>query len=213
MKKIAAAFYILIVALLSFGCGMSLPGDDTLGKDGYQKLFADYLEAKGICFTTESVSDGVSQPASEVWVKGDKAKSVVYLDNPGSEVVLFTNRLSSEVIQYVPSSKNAMVLSRSHGLTDFPLAFLEEDILQSYTVSENQLIDGKECTVLHHLDENEEITVYVSNSNGFPFRMDVSTANGTQKIYYRNVRYMDIADSFFELPTDVSVYRLDTHYN
>ncbi len=213
MRKIAVVFLILMMVLLSSGCDTSLPGDDTLGKEGYQKLFAQYLAAQGICFTTESVSDGVSQPVAEIWVKGDKARIILFFDTPGSEAILYTNRLSSEVIQYMPASKSAMVLTKSHDLTEFPLTFLTEEILQSYTVTKNQLVDGTACTMLHHKDDTKEVTIYVSNMNDFPFRMDITTANGTQKTYYRNVRYVDIADSVFELPDGVAVYHLDTHYN
>jgi outer membrane lipoprotein-sorting protein len=218
MKRFAAALALLAVLLFTAACSGNEEDiignpDGTLGEEGFQKLFADYLAAPGVHFMAESYSDGVAQPATENWVKGGLGKSVLYLAEPDTQIVMYMEKNSPDIIQYDPQAHAALVLPQngesSDGTSQFPLAFLDAATLASYTVEPNALVDGKACTILRHSDEYEDVVIYVAEDNDFPFRMDITAANGSKTIRYRNVSYLEISDAIFQLPEGVPL--LDFH--
>ncbi len=112
MKRFAAALALLAVLLFTAACSGNEEDiignpDGTLGRRGFQKLFADYLAAPGVHFMAESYSDGVAQPATENWVKGGLGKSVLYLAEPDTQIVMYMEKNSPDIIQYDPQARSS----------------------------------------------------------------------------------------------------------
>ncbi|MFC1874550.1 hypothetical protein ACFLY3_00095 [Chloroflexota bacterium] len=73
------------------------------------------------------------------------------------------------------------------------------------TIIGHDTLDGKVCLVVEYSIEGETATMWIWEEHGFPIRVEVTTAEGTIIVEYKNIEFVDISDNMFELPEGVEI--------
>jgi len=96
---------------------------------------------------------------------------------------------------FAPTTQSAMEEAQS--ITDY-----------DYNVIGTETIDGKVCLVVEYTYEQATVKTWIWKEHGFPIRMEMTTAEGTTTIEYKNIEFGDISDSMFELPAGVQIIQM-----
>jgi len=105
---------------------------------------------------------------------------------------------------YLPEQSMAMKMD----LAQAPKSATEEagSILDyNPTVVGTETIDGKVCLVVEYTAEGATTKAWIWEEHGFPIRVEATTSEGTTIVEYKNIEFVDIPDSEFELPEGVQI--------
>ncbi len=80
-----------------------------------------------------------------------------------------------------------------------PLFEHDLDIIGTESVNE------KECIVVKYSDDGGEVKIWVWEEYGLPLRVEAETEQRTVTMEAKNVEFVDIPDSMFELPDNVEI--------
>jgi outer membrane lipoprotein-sorting protein len=73
------------------------------------------------------------------------------------------------------------------------------------TILGTETIDGKVCLVVEYTVVEAATKAWIWEEHGFPIRVEVTTTEGTTTVEYKNIEFVDIPDSMFELPPGVQI--------
>ena len=219
MRKIISLVLVVFMVLgcISFvACGDG-DGDGTLPPSGEEEE-----EENGTPSNGESLEDilglgagiesvkydmimnapGMPEVTMEMWIKENKMRAE--MTELGETIVMLMDYDEGVAYMYMPDENMAMVIP----LTEMPESAIEE--AQSipdydYTVIRTETLDGKECLVVEYTVEQETAKMWIWKEHGFPIRIEVTTAEGTAIIEFKNIDFGDIDDSMFELPAGVDI--------
>jgi len=76
------------------------------------------------------------------------------------------------------------------------------------TIIGHETMDGKVCLVVEYTIEGQTATMWIWEQHGFPIRVEMTTAEGKIIIEYKNIEFVDIPDSMFELPAGVEIMEM-----
>jgi len=141
----------------------------------------------------------------KVWIKGKKIR----VERPvlGTWQVLILNRETQRVYRYIPDMNYATGGSggeiRGHptqALT-FPTEWIEVILASRPVVMGTETVDGKVSLVVEFAGSK----AWIWEEYGLVIRMEYVTPNRTTTIQWKDVEFVDIPDSIFELPAGVPI--------
>ncbi len=68
-----------------------------------------------------------------------------------------------------------------------------------------ETLDGKVCLVVEYMAEGTKTKSWIWKEKGFPIRMETAGPQGTSVMEFKNIEFVDIPDSVFQLPAGVQI--------
>jgi len=145
---------------------------------------------------------GVPTMTQKIWVKKNKMRTE--MTQQGQTQVILIDIDARTMYMYMPEQNLAMKIDFSPTTKS---AVEEAKSIQNYnpTVVGTETIDGKVCLVVEYTVEGATTKAWIWEEYGFPIRMEVMTTAGKATVEYKNIEFVDIPDSMFELPPDVEI--------
>jgi outer membrane lipoprotein-sorting protein len=137
--------------------------------------------------------------ASKVWQKTNKMKTETTMQ--GMTIVTYIDYDAQRLCAYIPVTGMVMATDFSMAQAD-PLDQAETILDYQPTIIGSETIDGKDCLVFEWTAEGVTTKWWLAKDDGFPRRVETTTAQGTTTIEYSNVEFTDIPDSEFEFPPE-----------
>ncbi|OGO02462.1 MAG: hypothetical protein A2Y59_06505 [Chloroflexi bacterium RBG_13_52_14] len=75
----------------------------------------------------------------------------------------------------------------------------------NYEILGTETVDGKSCMVVQWTVEGITSKTWVWKDKGFPIKMETTTSEGKTTVEYKNIQFVNISDSEFELPPGVQI--------
>jgi len=102
---------------------------------------------------------------------------------------------------YIPDQNMAMKMDISQAV-----ASPTESIAQYQpVVIGTETLDGKVCLVVEYTAAGTKTKSWIWKEKGFPIRMETAGPQGTMVIELKNIEFVDIPDSMFQLPAGVPI--------
>jgi outer membrane lipoprotein-sorting protein len=211
---------LAIVSLLVIGCGggseeagttttpkatstaTSTPTKTAATGDTLADLLAKGQNIGSVKYDMVVTAPGQDTMTTKVWLKGEKMKfesevegetSITIID--GEEEVMYMY-MPDENMAYKMDMSNApeSAVEETEGILDY-----------DYTIIGTETVDGKSCLVVEWTVEGIASKMWVWKDKGFPIKMESTTPQGKMTIEYKNIQFVNISDSEFELPAGVQI--------
>lgn len=145
----------------------------------------------------------------KVWLKKNKMRTE--MTTGGQTIVMLLDMETKTIYQYLPSQNTAFKMQSDKNTSESTLSPIEEmkSILNyNPVVKGTEMIDGKNCLVVEYKANGTEIKSWFWKEKGFPLKMEI-TVNGEKVVVeYKNIEFVDIPDSMFELPKGVKIMEM-----
>jgi outer membrane lipoprotein-sorting protein len=153
----------------------------------------------------EMVTSQPGEPSmtQKVWFKKDKIRTEMTVE--GQTAILIANLAEGTIYQYMPSQNMAIKMQSDTKVPEAPTESVKEIEKYKPTIVGTEKIDGKDCLVVEYNTEGTNIKSWIWKEKGFPLKMEMATTTGKTVIEYKNVEFVDIPDSMFELPAGVNI--------
>jgi outer membrane lipoprotein-sorting protein len=137
----------------------------------------------------------------KVWLK--KGKMRMELTAEGQNMVYLIDSDAKMMYMYIPVQNMAMKMDFSLA----PEAATESLALEGYNpvAIGTETLDGKVCLVVEYTVQGVKTKSWIWKEKGFPIRMETATPQGTMVMEFKNIEFVDIPDSMFELPAGVQI--------
>lgn len=124
----------------------------------------------------------------------------------GQTMVYLIDSDAKTMYTYIPSQNMAMKMDFSQA----PEAATESLDLEGYNpvVIGTMTLDGKVCLVVEYTVQEIKTKSWIWKEKGFPIRMEMATPQGTMVMEFKNIEFVDIPDSMFELPAGVQIVQI-----
>ena len=146
------------------------------------------------------------QPAVTMNVQLKKNKMRTDMNAQGQETVQLIDMDAKTMYSYTPDLNVAvkMIYSRDPDVaTDTSkVADNKPEVIGTETV------DGKVCLVVQYTAQNVTTKAWIWKDKGIPIRAESTSSQGTTVTEYKNIQFVDIADSVFQLPAGVTIVDL-----
>ena len=121
----------------------------------------------------------------------------------GQLVVTLMDMDAHTMYMYYPDQNMAMMMTYEPTES----AIDEAQAISDYnpTIIGHETLDGKVCLVVEYTVEGATATMWIWEQHGFPIKIEMTTTEGTVIIEYKNIEFVDIPDSMFELPEGVEI--------
>jgi len=141
----------------------------------------------------------------KVWLKKDKMRTE--LNTSGQTIILLANLSQRTIYQYLPSQNMAMKIQsdKAPESLESPLESIQDLKNNQATVVGTEKVDGKDCLVVEYNTGGTKIKSWIWEEKGFPVKMETSTPSGKMVTEFKNIEFVDIPDSMFELPAGVKI--------
>jgi outer membrane lipoprotein-sorting protein len=145
---------------------------------------------------------GAPTMTQKVWVKKNKMRMETTQQEQTAIILIDID--AQTMYMYMPEQNMAMKMNFSQAAKS---ATEEAASIQNYnpTILGTETIDGKVCLVVEYTVEEATTKAWIWEEHGFPIRVDVTTTAGKTTIEYKNIEFVDIPDSMFELPAGVEI--------
>ena len=105
---------------------------------------------------------------------------------------------------YIPAQNMAMKMDISQAG-----ASPTENIAQyNPVVIGTETLDGEVCLVVEYTAAGIKTKSWIWKEKGFPIRMETAGPQGSSVIEFKNIEFVDIPDSMFQLPAGVQIVAL-----
>ncbi len=146
------------------------------------------------------------QPTStqKVWEKKNKMRRELTAE--GQTIVHLIDSEAKTMYTYIPAQNMAIKMDFSQAAETATESF----DLEAYNpvVIGTETLDGKVCLVAEYTVEGIKTKSWMWKEKGFPIRMETATPQGTMVIEFKNIEFVDILDSMFELPAGVQIVQM-----
>ncbi len=124
----------------------------------------------------------------------------------GQTMVYLVDSDAKTMYTYIPAQNMAMKMDFSQA----PEAATESLDLEGYNpvVIGTETLDGKVCLVVEYTVQGIKTKSWIWKEKGFPIRMETATPQGTMVMEFKNIEFVDIPDSIFELPAGVQIVQI-----
>jgi hypothetical protein len=147
----------------------------------------------------------------KVWVKGSKMRAEMTAQ--GQSVVTIVNLDTQTTYMYIPAQNMAIRADLRQGqgprstmsvsATEWSKLILTDP---KTAVVGTETIDGKVCLLVEGADEEGKgLKTWIWQEYGFPIRMEWPIAEGKLIMEWKNIEFVNIPDSMFELPSGVQI--------
>jgi len=147
------------------------------------------------------------QPAvtQKIEVKGNKMR--IETTQEGQTQIILIDYDARTMYVYMPEENMAMKMTFNPPAKS---AVEEVQSVADYnpTVVGTETIDGKVCLVVEYTVEGAATKMWIWEEHAFPIRVEVTTAEGKTIVEYKNIAFVDIPDSEFELPAGVQIIEM-----
>jgi outer membrane lipoprotein-sorting protein len=226
MKKLGLLLVIMvaIVSLLVIGCGgggeetgatatpastpkatstaTSTPTKTTATGDTLSDLLAKGQNIGSVKYDMVVTAPGQDPMTTKAWLKGKKMK---FQSEVEGEISISIIDGDKEVMYvYMPEQNMAYKMDFSNA----PESAVEEteDIMDyDYEILGKETLDGKSCLVVQWTVEGITSKMWVWEDKGFPIKMETTTSEGKTTVEYKNIQFVNISDSEFEIPAGVQI--------
>jgi hypothetical protein len=149
------------------------------------------------------ITSPAAQPmTTSIWVKKNKMRTE--MTQEGTNTVLLMDIDAKTMYMYTPAQKTALKLTwnpSTKSATDEAMAITN----YSPTILGTETLDGKVCTVVQYTVSGQTTKMWLWKEHGLPIRVEATTPQGLMVMEYKNIEFVDIADSMFTLPADVQI--------
>ena len=155
----------------------------------------------------DMVMTSPGQPAvtQKIEVKGNKMR--IETTQEGQTQIILIDYDARTMYVYMPEENMAMKMTFNPPAKS---AVEEAQSVADYnpTVVGTETIDGKVCLVVEYTVEGAATKMWIWEEHAFPIRVEVTTAEGKTIVEYKNIAFVDIPDSEFELPAGVQIIEM-----
>lgn len=139
---------------------------------------------------------------TKVWLKKNKMRTETTME--GQTVINLIDLDAKTMYSYMPAQNVAM--RRDFAMAPKP----PTENIEKYNpvVIGTETIDGKTTIVVEYTAEGVKTKSWIWKEKGFPIRTETTTAEGKVTIENRNIEFVDIPDSMFELPAGVQIMQI-----
>lgn len=142
-----------------------------------------------------------SSVTQTVWLKGNKMKLEISAE--GEKVISIIDLDKKVMYSYMPAQGMAFKTSFDYSYQySSPIENIEK---YNPVILGDEMLDGKDCVVVQYSMEGMQIKSWIWKEKGFPLRTETTTGEGKTVIEYKNIQFIDIPDSVFELPSGVQI--------
>jgi len=124
----------------------------------------------------------------------------------GQALVYLIDSDAKTMYAYIPAQNMAMKMDFSRA----PEAATESLDLEAYNpvAIGTETLDGKVCLVVEYTVQEVKAKSWIWKEKGFPIRMETASPQGTMVMEFKNIEFVDIPDSMFELPAGVQILQM-----
>jgi outer membrane lipoprotein-sorting protein len=150
-------------------------------------------------------SPGAPTVTQKIWVKQNKMRTE--MTQQGETMISLIDYDARTMYIYMPEQNMAYKATFAPTTQS---AMEEAQSITDYDYHEigTETIDGKVCLVVEYTYEQATVKTWIWKEHGFPIRMEMTTAEGTTTIEYKNIEFGDIPDDMFELPAGVQIIQM-----
>ncbi len=146
-------------------------------------------------------SPGVETITTKIWIKNNKMRMEMTVE--GQLIVTLLDMDAYTMYLYYPDQNMAMKVTYEPTES----AIEEAQSIPDYnpTIIGTETMDGKVCLVVEYTIEGQTVKLWIWKDKGFPIRVEMTTTEGKIVIEYKNIEFIDIPDSMFEVPEGVPI--------
>ena len=141
---------------------------------------------------------------TEMWIKNNKMLMEVIAE--GQAIISLLDMDAQTIYIYYPDQNMAT------GMTYEPVESAMDEVqsITDYnpTILDPETLDGKVCLVVEYTAGVTTTKMWIWKENGFPVRIEMTNSEGKTVIEYKNIEFVDIPDSMFELPEGVEIMEI-----
>ena len=220
MKKwVAILLMVGLMAVGLIGCGSKdqpanapAPADkqtETQSQSGndLSSIMKKASQAKQMSFDmvmTMSGSDKNSVTSKgKMYVSDQKLR--MELETMGMKMITISND-QKEFYLYNPDEKTALKMTAPPESADVPNEWAREDgDVSGFTVVGEEKKDGYDCVVVTFTEDGAESKMWIRKDIGMPVRSEVTSAEGTMVVEYKNYNMGAQPGNLFEIPAGTEI--------
>ena len=119
-------------------------------------------------------------------------------------VINIINHATNTMYIYIPEQNMAFKATYDPSQTS-PLNDVQSINQYNPTVTGTETIDGKLCSIVEYSVSGMSVKMWLWQEKGFPLKVITNTNAGTTTVEYKNIEFIDIPDSQFEIPDGVQI--------
>lgn len=150
-----------------------------------------------------TTAQGMPSMTQKVWLKKNKMRTEMTIE--GQTTVNLIDMDAKTMYTYMPAQNLAIKMDFAKEAPESPIESTESIEKYKPVVIGTETIDGKVCSVIEYTVEGVKTKSWIWKEKGFLVRMEVTTSEGKTIIEYKNIEFVDIPNSMFELPAGVQV--------
>ncbi|MBW6470286.1 MAG: hypothetical protein K0A90_03590 [Methanosarcinaceae archaeon] len=204
LEKMVLLAVLVIGIVLTSGCTQtseeiqqtSIPnGVQTTSSVSFSDILNQANTISSVKYDIIITMPGLPTLTTNTWIKDDMIRTEMTVE--GMKVINIVGR-GGVMYTYMPDQNMAMKIDAG----DAPVPAVDKlESMQGYDpkVIGTETLDGKKCQVI----EIPEGKMWIWDEYGFPIRIEMTLPEGKVTTEYRNIEFVDIPDSMFELPQGV----------
>ena len=139
---------------------------------------------------------------TRIWLKGHNMRSET--ESEEQTVINIINHATNTMYIYIPEQNMAFKATYDPSQTS-PLNDVQSINQYNPTVTGTETIDGKLCSIVEYSVSGMSVKMWLWQEKGFPLKVITNTNAGTTTVEYKNIEFIDIPDSQFEIPDGVQI--------
>ncbi len=145
---------------------------------------------------------GTPTMTQKVWMKKNKIRIEMTVE--GAPTVQLVDWDARTAYTYFPAENMAMKWGDFSSAGAPPTESFD---LEGYNpvVIGTETLDGKVCLVVEYTVQGIKTKSWIWKEKGFPIRMETAGPQGTSVMEFKNIEFVDIPDSMFQLPAGVQI--------
>jgi len=159
-------------------------------------------DIESVKFDMIVTSPGSPSMTTKIWLKGQNMRSET--ESEGQTVINIINHATSTMYMYIPEQNMAFKVTYDPSQTS-PLNDVQSIDQYNPTAIGTETIDGKLCTIVEYSVSGMSVKMWLWQEKGFPLKVITNTSDGTTIVEYKNIEFIDISDSQFEIPNGVQI--------
>lgn len=149
-------------------------------------------------------SPGVETITTKVWIKNNKMRMEMTAE--GQLIITLLDMDAQTMYLYYPDQNMAMKVT--YEPTESAMEEAQSITDYNPTIIGTETMDGKVCLVVEYNIEGQAVKMWIWKDKGFPIRVEMATTEGTIVVEYKNIEFVDIPDSTFQLPEGVEIIEI-----
>ena len=177
--------------------GDGTPSEETLGE-----ILGRGAGIDSVKYDMLITAPGAPTVTQTIWVKQNKMRTE--MTEQEEPIIILVDFDAGTMYMYMPEQNMAMKVDFGQAAKS---AVEEAQSIPNYNphIIGTETRDGKVCLVVEYTVEQVTVKMWIWKEHGFPIRIETTTTEGKTIIEFKNIEFVDIPDSKFELPPGVQV--------